>query len=174
MSVDVTFYVPIIPKGSPRPRAAAFGGHARVYVPKSAQDWKRQVALAAEPFMPRERLDEPLRVDALFLLERPKRLMRRKDPDGLVWHTSKPDRDNLDKAVLDALAPFWRDDTDVCVGTILKAYHAKDGRPGLVVRVRSASLFDPATMAQQLGLISPPKMDTARAAALPSGQEHVR
>ena len=167
--IDVTFDVPIIPKGSPRPRAASFGGHARVYVPKSAQDWKRQVALAAEPHMPRERIAEPVRVDVLFLLERPKRLLRRKDPDGLIWHDKKPDRDNLDKAVLDALAPYWADDTLVCVGTLVKAYHAKDGRPGLVVRVRSASLFDPATVAQQLGLI--PQPPPARAAA-PAGQEH--
>lgn len=171
--IDVTFSVPIIPEGAPRPRTALIPGkgggkpQARIYVPKSAQDWKKQVALAAEPHMPDGRIDEALRVDVLFLLPRPQRLLRKRDPDGPVWHCAKPDRDNLDKNVLDALAPFWRDDTDVCVGTLVKAYHAKDGRPEVRVRIRSASLFDPQQVAEALGLLSP----RASASPLPASQE---
>jgi Holliday junction resolvase RusA-like endonuclease len=38
-----------------------------------------------------------------------------------IWHVKKPDRDNLDKAVLDALTGiFWHDDCQVCSGSIEK------------------------------------------------------
>lgn len=137
MSIDVMFSVPIIPKAAPRPRASTKNGVIRSYTPRTAQDWKRTVALAAERHMPRERIAGPVRVDVWFLLPRPQRLMRKKDPQGEVWCTSKPDRDNLDKAVLDALAPFWGDDAQVCAGTLAKVYHAKDGRPEVRVRVRA-------------------------------------
>ena len=163
--IDVTFTVPIVPIGAPRPRARVIAQPGKkprpqIYMPAVSRDYKRTIALAAQPHMPDAVIDEPLRVDLLALMPRPKRLLRRKDPDGLIWDTSKPDRDNLDKAVLDALSPYWRDDTLVCLGTLLKAYHARDGRPGLHVRIRSAALFDPQHVAQQLGLLP-----LARAAA---------
>jgi len=45
-------------------------------------------------------------------------------PDAPNFHTSKPDRDNLDKAILDALtnAGIWKDDAQVCAGIITKSY----------------------------------------------------
>lgn len=77
-----------------------------------------------------------------FLFPRPKRLDRKRDPDGLIPHTSKPDLDNLTKAVLDALTEvgFWRDDSQVYSASCSKYYVARDralGRtkPGLLMSV---------------------------------------
>ena len=73
----------------------------------------------------------------MVLFPRPARLNRKKDPVGRIPHTSKPDRDNLDKACLDALTQLqlWSDDDQVCAGEVSKWYAAKDERPGAIVRV---------------------------------------
>jgi Holliday junction resolvase RusA-like endonuclease len=72
----------------------------------------------------------PLRVDVAVYFMRPKSHFftgKRSDvlrPDAPNFHTSKPDRDNLDKAILDAItnAGIWKDDAQVCAGTLTKAY----------------------------------------------------
>lgn len=176
--IDIIFSVPIVPEGAQRAKSRALMGKGGKPVMKNGRPvvvtnkvtktlaWQSKLAEAAERHMPDALIDEPVRVDVLALFPRPKRLMRKCDPEGPVWHDKKPDRDNLDKNVLDGLKAFWRDDTLVCLGTLLKAYHAKDGRPAVVVRIRSASLFSPQTVAQQLGLLPP-----APAAALPASQD---
>ena len=125
------------PKAQPRPRAFSRNGHARVFDEATAEGWKGLIALAAQEARPVTPLDEPVRIDTAFYFKRPKRLMRRTDPEGPVWHTAKPDRDNLDKAVLDTLKTigFLRDDSIVCSGLIRKLYHSKTGRPGTVIRI---------------------------------------
>lgn len=46
-----------------------------------------------------------------------------------VWHTGKPDTDNLLKAVMDALTQLgvWKDDAQVCEVHSLKQYAAEPG-----------------------------------------------
>lgn len=73
-----------------------------------------------------------LRVDCFFYFSRPKAHYKTgknshilKD-NAPVWKTSKPDRDNLDKFILDALNTiFWKDDGVVCAGEIIKQYSDK-------------------------------------------------
>ena len=72
-------------------------------------------------------------VDAYF--ERPDRLCKKKSPEGRIPHTAKPDRDNVDKAVLDALKDvgLFRDDAQVCDGCVRKWYVAKGCGPGVII-----------------------------------------
>ena len=124
------------PKGQPRARAFSRGGKARVYDPGTAEGWKGQIAQAAHLHIG-YLLDEPVRVDAVFLFARPARLLRKKDPEGRIRHVCKPDRDNLDKAVLDAFTGIglWRDDCQACSGIIEKFYAAKGEAPGAEIRI---------------------------------------
>ncbi len=147
--IDVLFEVPIEPQAKERPRAAMVPVGkgkkvARIYTPKASLEWGAKLALLASAKMPRTRIDEAIRVDVLFVLSRPKKLNRKKDPDGLMWAPVKPDRDNLDKNVLDGFKTFWRDDGIVVDGRVLKAYAEKQGRPRVVVRIRSAESIDAA------------------------------
>jgi len=116
-----------LPRPQPRVRVPR---HGHAYNPPSADAWKDRILLAARAVRPRVPLTGPLRVDILFLFPRPawhfvgRRHERGLCPEAPVWHAARPDRDNLDKAVLDALtrAGLWGDDAQVADGRIEKRY----------------------------------------------------
>jgi Holliday junction resolvase RusA-like endonuclease len=117
----IQFEVHGTPKGQPRPRAFALHGRARVFDPGTAEGWKAQIAIAAKPFLPSTPYDGPLKVCISFSFIRPKgHYGKRKGAlylrdDAPFQHTGKPDLDNLEKAVLDALTTLgmWHDDAQV-------------------------------------------------------------
>lgn len=84
----------------------------------------------------------PVRVTCEFVFPRPKSHFTSKGQikaDAPVWHTQKPDRDNLDKAVLDTLTKIemWRDDSQVCSGQLLKRWAALGEPSGVQIAVTS-------------------------------------
>ena len=132
---SIFFAVQGEPKAQPRPRAFArkMGSAwvARVYDAATAEGWKSLIALAARPHRPRAPIVGPVRVDLCFYFARPKSHFRTGKLSGVLrddapkFHTQKPDRDNLEKAVLDALTQvggFWKDDSQVCAGSVSKRY----------------------------------------------------
>jgi len=141
LSLVFDVFIPGVPKGQPRARAFArnMGGKtvARMYDSNTAEAWKSEIAIGIRDVRPATPLEGPLVVDLTFIMPRPKSLMRKKDPDGQIPYDRTPDRDNLDKAVLDALTRLsvWRDDAQVCGGSVWKFYAAKDGRTGARLRV---------------------------------------
>jgi len=137
------------PKAQPRARRA--GNRGGVYNPGTADEWKSRVKLGMN-IHSGLMIDEPIECNLVFLFDRPKRLMRKKDHDGLIPHTSKPDKDNLEKAVFDCLsAPnksgrggigVWRDDALVFSGKTEKYYCKKGGQPGVWIYIKwGDSLF---------------------------------
>jgi Holliday junction resolvase RusA-like endonuclease len=145
--------VPCTVVGMPRPRARAMktkaGNYiAQVYQPKKggrskkdrafvlAAEFKRAVEDAVwQSGRPAEPWEGPIRVEIQAYFERPQYMLKPKFPAGRIPHTAKPDRDNLDKAVLDALkgAGVFVDDAQVCAGEIEKWWVKKGGTPGVVV-----------------------------------------
>jgi len=79
-------------------------------------------------------IEGPVRVDMLAVASRPKRLMRKKDKDELIYRTTKPDADNVRKAVLDALSDYF-DDKQVVSGETISLYASKSGTACIVLRV---------------------------------------
>ena len=143
-----TIVVSGIPKPQPRGRSSGFkrgdgGVGSRIYDPGSADAWKAIVYQEAIKLRPPEPLEGPLRVDVDWYLPRPKTRLRKKDHDGPIWCAKKVDRDNLDKAVLDALTMvgFWVDDSQARTGTPRVMEHRKGGRPGAVIRIRRAEPY---------------------------------
>ncbi len=124
MTIQFTAYGD--PKGQPRPRAFSRGGMTRVYDPGTAEGWKGQVAVAAREHKPPTPIEGPVIVMLLFNFARPKSHSTTKGlrPNAPVYHTAKPDADNLAKAVLDCLTQlgFWKDDSQVAVLNIRKYY----------------------------------------------------
>lgn len=86
-------------------------------------------------------LQGPLCVNLTFYFPRPKGHLRTNGelkPNAPKWHTTKPDRDNSDKAVLDALTNLgiWGDDKQVCDGRIRKLYAEKTF--GCLIEIKDA------------------------------------
>lgn len=133
----IEFRVNGIPKGQPRPRAFARGGHAAVYDPGTAEGWKSDIAMAAKPHIPATPLAGAVKLTIDFLLPRPKRLCRKNDPCCTLPAMCKPDLDNFCKAVMDCLTRIgmWQDDAQVVKLDAMKHYHAIGDRPGAVVKI---------------------------------------
>jgi Holliday junction resolvase RusA-like endonuclease len=127
MRPSTSFFVTGHPKSQPRARARQFG--KGVYNPDTADGWKACIR-ADWKALQQPAWEGPLKVSLTFYFARPaahygtgKNALNLK-PTAPLWHTKKPDRDNLDKAVMDALtnAGAWADDCQVCAGSIRKVW----------------------------------------------------
>ena len=134
-----SFTVLHAPKAQPRTKATSFGGKARVWTPSTADGFKTATSLAAlaavDPGVTPIR--DPVELAVAFYLPRPKRLCRKSDPRGAIRCASKPDIDNLLKALLDALvnAGVLDDDAQLWCVSMLKFYAEIDGAPRAEVRL---------------------------------------
>lgn len=117
---------------------------------KETQAYLDAITLLARPHAPRQPLAGPIRVDYLFVMERPARLNRKGDFDGLIPHVTRPDLDNLQKGTQDALsqAGFWLDDSQICCGYSSKRTSEKTGKARITVTITELN-----DTPEELGLI---------------------
>lgn len=125
------------PKAQPRPRLSKHGA----YNPPTAKAWKAGVVYSATMAGLRDlRLTGPVAVTMDFHMPRPQAHLLRGSirANAPMWHTVKPDADNLAKAALDALTDMgvWVDDSQVCDLHITKRY-ATDLAPGVHITIRA-------------------------------------
>jgi len=127
------FTVPGTPVAKGRPRVTTRNGFARTYTPQKTVAYEGLIALAAQTAMsgsPQYAGPVSLTVTATFPI--PSSWSKRRQADAL-WHTGKPDGDNILKAVGDGLnGVVWKDDSQVASARIIKRYGAI---PGLTVEV---------------------------------------
>lgn len=115
-----------IPKARPRMTRA---GHA--YTPKRTKAREFDVALAWFNKYGNTLTDKPLRISIKYTFAVPvswKKWKQEEAMNGTMLHTSRPDLDNLNKAVLDGLnGVAYRDDSQIVMyGTIIKTYGKED------------------------------------------------
>jgi Holliday junction resolvase RusA-like endonuclease len=117
------------PKAQPRIKARRIGNHAGVYTPKTADSWKAQIEAEAASLAGRPTLEGPVMLEIEFIFPRPK--SRKND----LFVVTKPDIDNLEKAVFDALTArrIWRDDSQVADQRSLKVYEETGNTPGAII-----------------------------------------
>jgi len=133
----ITFEMPGIPHAKARPRFVAFGrNRGKVYADPKSQRYERAVAIHVRAFTKNKKLAPagmPVRVDILAMYPRPKRLLRPKDPAGLITKCNRMhgDLDNHVKAILDGinLSGLWDDDGQVSCIRAESAYVEKGRRP---------------------------------------------
>lgn len=147
--MTISFFAQGSPKGQPRPRAFAmkFGNkyQARVYDSGTAEGWKGCIAVAAKDFIPAQPLEFPIRLTLIFYMPRPKSHFAKDGtikPTAPSWFTSKPDNDNLEKAVCDSLTVLgmWKDDSYVVKSTTVKAY--ANGKTGCDIIIEDITEID--------------------------------
>ena len=113
-----TFVVLGKPVAQPRHRATFRGGFAKMYIPREhpVHGFKERIIAEAHKHE-LVRIEGPVRLDLMFAFVQPK---------GRVgqFKISKPDLDNLEKAVMDALttAGVWCDDAQVVEKHSAKVY----------------------------------------------------
>lgn len=137
----VTFFVAGVPKPQPRAKAARIGGFVRLYTPytKDAKAWRSAVIAAALEHCEGRTFTGPLGLTLQFTLPRPKSHLTKKGlrPEAPLWHTSRPDADNLTKLVMDALseAGVWSDDCIVASLATQKAYATPPHSAGCFIHI---------------------------------------
>lgn len=133
----VTFVVPGPPIGKQRARSVVAGvvrkpngkvrPRIRHYTPAKTMSWEAEIALRARAAMRgRKPFDRPVRIDYVATFAMPEswpKWKRELAAAGRIHHTTKPDRDNIDKALCDALNGIaWTDDCYAVAGGQRKVY----------------------------------------------------
>jgi len=130
---QLAFFVPGEPVAKGRPRAFKMrNGHIGTYSPDKTVTWERTVKYEALKMKPTEPLDGPLRLELHFYFPRTKSAKKRPYP-----HV-RPDLDNLEKAVLDAMnGLIYTDDARVCSKTSAKHYTNDAAQIGVAITIET-------------------------------------
>ena len=144
MSRKIEFFVPGTPVGKGRPRAARRGTGVVMFTPEKTADYEALVAATAAAALAgamrigtSQLLDGPLA--AMLEMQFPvpsswSKAKRARALAGVEWHTSKPDADNVAKAILDACnGVVFRDDSQIVMLTATKEFSET---PGVRVVIR--------------------------------------
>lgn len=142
----IIFFAPGIPKGQPRVKACRRGAFMRVYTPGTADEFKDAIQQAAKKaiaaYVLRPVISEgvAVRLDWECVFPRPKAHFTSKGQIKATapsWHTQTPDRDNIDKAILDSLTAIqmWHDDCQVCSGMLVKRWAALGEASGVQITI---------------------------------------
>lgn len=123
----IAFTVPGQPQGKGRPRIGKIGQHARMFTPAKTVAYEGLIAHAAQLAMAgRPMLDGPVEVSLAIECQVPASWSQKKQRQALageVMPTTKPDVDNVVKAVFDGLnGVLWRDDVQVVSLRLRKRY----------------------------------------------------
>lgn len=96
-----------------------------VYYPNDYLEWEQELSKMLLPSVARKH-SGPVKLEATFAFPVPPSCSKKEREDRLAqgWHTQKPDRDNLAKALMDALnhVGIWDDDSQVCTGNVEKRW----------------------------------------------------
>ena len=146
----IEFFVPGAPVGKGRPRAARRGAGVVMFTPGKTAGYERLVAdtaaaaLSCDALAAYQLLDGPL--EAVLEMRFPvpaswSKAKRARALAGVEWHTSKPDADNVAKAVLDACnGVVFRDDSQVVILIATKAFSEEPGVRVVIREVQTAEL----------------------------------
>lgn len=136
--MTIQLIIPGPPQGKGRPKVVKIAGFTRMATPAKTVAYEglvaheARIALAGAPL-----LDGPLRVRMTLWCQQPKSLTKRERADiadGTKRPTTKPDIDNVVKAVFDGCnAVLWRDDVQVVELTVSKHYTADAPRVVMIV-----------------------------------------
>lgn len=140
----IEFSVPSIPVAQPRQRHRVIQSAGRAfasnYTPKDSpvNAFKAAVQLAAVNALGSSPpLDCPIRMDVVFVFPRPANV-RKKDGNGRLPHTGKPDRDNLLKSLQDSMNGIaYRDDSLIYDGRVTKFKASSEEGPHVEVRIET-------------------------------------
>jgi Holliday junction resolvase RusA-like endonuclease len=156
----ISFFVIGHPKGASRPRARSMPLHdrtgrpvlngrgekiwtARAYQEKP-ESWVSAIRCTAIKYVPSEPIVGPCRVDCTWVFQRPDSHFGTGKNEGKLranaphWHIQTPDRDNLDKTLLDTLTElqFWKNDNVACSGLLNRIWAPLGTNSGALITIQ--------------------------------------
>jgi Holliday junction resolvase RusA-like endonuclease len=136
----IAFEIPGPPVGKGRPRAFRMGNSVRMFTPQKTASYESMVKLAAHRAMRGAGLLAfPVALSLIVLHPIPNSWSKRRQEAALAGTerpTTKPDADNVAKAIADACnGVVWVDDAQVVELSVSKRYSST---PGVMVEVRPA------------------------------------
>ena len=125
----ITFHIPGQPQGKGRARVGKIGGHARMFTPAKTVAYEGLIAHAAAAVMEgRPLLAGPVRCSLMLHCQVPASWSKKKQAQalaGAIFPTTKPDADNVLKAVFDGMnGVVWKDDVQCIELSVIKRYAA--------------------------------------------------
>lgn len=118
-------------------------GHVRNYTPANhpVNSFKAAVGYSCRQVYNGPVLECPLEVCITAIFPRPKGMMFKTKPMPREWKTSKPDIDNIQKSVYDALnGVLWRDDSLICSSHTYKMVASGVESPMVVISISTSPL----------------------------------
>lgn len=130
--MKVVFGIPGQPYGKGRPRIGRVAGNARMFTPAKTVSYENLVTvMALQAMAGRPLIEGPVSVILTINCQIPASWPKKKQMlalAGEVWPTTKPDIDNVEKIIYDAInAVVWKDDVQVVDVTKVKRYAAVPG-----------------------------------------------
>lgn len=125
------------PKSQKRHRHTRIGGFVRTYDPSSTD--KGDFLSIIQAHAPKTPLTEPLRVEIDLYFTRPKghygtgKNSGKLKDNAPIWHTAKPDVDNVFKFITDSMkGVFYKDDSYIVSSSVTKRY---DEKPRIEIKI---------------------------------------
>ena len=143
------FEIPIEPKPQSRPRASVRGKHATVYEDGKMSAWRKKCTELVRQLYDGPYFNGPIKVRMTFHMPAPKSMSGHPNPrskakklkqyddfvNERIYVDTKPDLDNLEKAVYDSISKagvVWSDDNIIVEHTTRKVYSP---RPRIEIEV---------------------------------------
>ena len=140
----IKFTIPAVPVAQPRQRHSVVCGHVRNYTPSKhpVNAFKATVAWCARAAYSGPIIDGPIGVYLNFVFPRTKNMIWKTKPMPRVWIPKRPDDDNLEKSVWDALSGVaWRDDCLICRNLTEKCYASGNEQPHVEVIIHTLDTY---------------------------------
>ena len=141
----IEFTIPHEPIAQPRQRHRIVGAGRNAfiqnYTPSSAtvNTFKSACKIAARSAYTGKPLTGPLLMQLVCVFARPEKLRWKTKPMPRLPHAKKPDRDNVAKAVQDALESIvYKNDSQICGGEIVKMIASGDEVTHVFVKIETA------------------------------------
>ena len=131
----VEFTVPGCPVAKGRPRFSRQGPYVRTYTPDKTYRYEQLVQLS---FMQAEqpKLKGAVKVRILAYFPIPKSASKKRQKmmaEGEIRHTTKPDGENVSKAILDGLNKMAYDDDSNIVELHIEKWYSDDPRVEIII-----------------------------------------
>jgi Holliday junction resolvase RusA-like endonuclease len=122
MAMNISFQIPISPRGKERPRISTRGGFPRNYNSKKQNIYENKMAALIMQHRPEKPSENAIMIDIIAYIQVPKTKLKK----WQKYHTpclTKPDLDNIYKNITDLMnGVFYIDDKQIIRAIIEKKY----------------------------------------------------